>query len=168
MIKDALKYNSLYFDRHELPSQYRIVCGGRYEEYEWCIVSMGSHPDAYIGIPLSNPIGRKFMSCEDLDDLDMSLSCHGGITYNSFELEVFKRDHFHEGYIIETPEFLDIPRRTEKCIWIGWDYSHLGDLYYAADYPQDMSKRKIWTENEIMSDILKVIRELNEYKLIHG
>jgi len=162
-----IKQSGLYFDTEEYPGEYRIVVSGMWNEYQWCIVSMGSHPDAYIGIPKEHHYGRKFQHAANEEDIEISV--HGGITYTSNCLDVYSRDQFHHGYIIRdiSVSTLDPIPDPKKYFWIGWDYGHLGDLYYSKGFPYRKDP-VVWTEDMILTEIYDALKQLEEYKFIHG
>lgn len=69
-----------------------ICCG-----YKWEIISLGTHPCAYILIPPMHPLWGKS---------NIDLPVHGGVTYMS--------------------ECIDLANSI-KYWYIGWDYGHAGD-----------------------------------------
>ena len=52
-----------------------ILAEGYFHGYHYCIVSLGSHPCAYVEIPKSHP-------CYGLNYEKIKVSCHGGLTYS--------------------------------------------------------------------------------------
>ena len=75
-----------------------ILDEGYVHGYHYCIVSLGSHPCAYVEIPKGHP-------CYGLDYGKIKVSCHGGLTYSEKGIGPLFPDAF----------------------WIGWDYAHFGD-----------------------------------------
>ena len=53
-----------------------ILDEGYVHGYHYCIVSLGSHPCAYVEIPKDHP-------CYGLDYGKIKVSCHGGLTYSA-------------------------------------------------------------------------------------
>ena len=75
-----------------------LLAQGSLAEYNYYVITLGTHPCAYVTVPKSHPLHMK------LDDLEAYIDCHGGITF----------DGRHERFGI-----------MEYCI--GWDYAHYGD-----------------------------------------
>jgi len=112
-----------------------------YKGYEYVIMSLGTHPTAYVGIPSAeaNDLFRE----EDLEESD-SINVHGGITYeNSYILDENKNEYGNDKW------------------WIGWDYAHLYDYMPDNDYSQ---YRKKWTTEEILRDVKSVIDQIIDKK----
>lgn len=72
-------------------------------------VFYGGHLCGYVEVPKNNPYYKKYF-CIDIEDVDVCLDCHGGITYDdkeSFISTLFNKPRDH---------------------WIGFDCGHSGDL----------------------------------------
>lgn len=90
--------------------------------YHYCIVSLGSHPCAYVEIPKDHP-------CYGLNYEKIKVSCHGGLTYSEKGIGPLFPDAF----------------------WIGWDYMHFGDRIELLSYGargKTWTTREILTEVE--------------------
>ena len=70
---------------------------GEYKGFDYYVLSMGTHPCAYIDVTNTDLNGK------DLCVID--LECHGGITYAEESLQTVDK----------------------KGWFIGWDYAHYGD-----------------------------------------
>jgi len=88
------------------------------------ILSLGTHPCAYVGIPLEHPLAGF-----NYDDLDF-IECHGGFTFS----EAGDDKYLPKGFW-----------------WYGWDYAHVGDWmgYYKEGEFRDYKK---WTTEEIYEE----------------
>ena len=106
-----------------------ICCG-----YLYYIMSMGTHPCAYIKLPQSHPCYYKSYD-------EIPIEVHGGLTFKS---EKLKTDN-------------EIP---VLGMYIGWDYGHIGD-YSGMRYYNDENDKK-WTTREILDDVVSVCEQLNE------
>ena len=109
---------------------------GYTDGYHWVIVSYGTHPCAYVGLPK----GHKFYGVH-YDNIP--INTHGGLTFSDNELK------------INEPEI--------KVWWIGWDYSHAGDYVgytmMISNY-KSYGEEKKWTTKEIKDDIMSVITQI--------
>lgn len=106
---------------------------GTYKDYHYAIVSLGSHPCAYVELPK----GHKWYG-KDYDDIPVS--CHGGLTYSRIGLLSPSSDYHKNGF------------------WIGWDYAHYGD--YCGWHGDFCSYDKKWATEEIFQEIKEVIEQL--------
>ncbi len=82
-----------------------ILDEGYIHGYHYCIVSLGSHPCAYVEIP-------KDIRAMGLDYEKIKVSCHGGLTYSE----------------------KGIGSLFPNAFWIGWDYAHFGDRIELPSY----------------------------------
>ena len=110
-----------------------ILDEGSFYGYDYYILSLGSHPTAYVRIPENH----KFYNIKNYDDIP--IQCHGGLTFMEDYLKIFNN---HE-----------VSGR-----FIGWDYAHIGD--YSA-YVGDETEKK-WTTQEIQDDVKSVCKQLKE------
>ena len=110
-----------------------ILAHGTYRDFEYAIVSMGSHPCAYIGIPEGHRLYCQNMGSVECD----MLPAHGGITYSQSGLG-------------------SVGLMDDKWV-IGWDYGHYGDY---MELGGDKLPGKKWTTEEILSEVQKVIDEI--------
>ena len=112
-----------------------------YKGYEYVIMSLGTHPTAYVGIPgaEANAIFQK----EDLEESNR-INVHGGITYeNSFIRDENKNEYSNGKW------------------WIGWDYAHICDYMSGKDYGQSGKK---WTTKEILEEVKSVVDQIIKEK----
>ena len=112
-----------------------ILDEGVYKDYHYAIVSLGSHPCAYIELPKEHKYYGKGYD-------DIPIDCHGGLTYSSEGLLPSNHDCHRDGF------------------WIGWDYAHLGD--YCGWFNVFDSTGKKWTTEEILQEVKEVIEQLSK------
>lgn len=123
---------------------FEILFQGTYKGYQFYIMNLGTHPTAYVEIPITNKLFGK--SYNQIYDIGINIDVHGGLTYS--------RDHLLGG---------------ENNKWfIGWDYAHAGDYAgYIEKYPE-LSRLSIydkkWTTEEIFEDVVNVIEQLKNIK----
>lgn len=120
--------------------QVEILDEGIYHNYHYAIVSLGSHPCAYIEIPKGH---RYYDKVYD----EIPLNCHGGLTYAN-DTGILNGYNHRSGY------------------WIGWDYAHYMDYCYyefISDlFKEEDSDLKRWTTEEILTEVKNVIDQLVE------
>lgn len=124
----------------------KILHSGVYKGYMFYILSLGTHPVAYIECKLENCNGYED---ERLDDINV----HGGFTY------------FGNGFWDD-----------EDNTYLGWDYAHFMDYAgYEETFPAHMRTvgNKKWTTAEIFEEVKSVIdqfiikgSDLNEHKYV--
>lgn len=131
-----------------------ILDHGCYKGYNYWIISLGTHPVAYVEIPSTNGLYQRHYeeSCG-------SIECHYGITYSEAELVVLE---YSEKYKCEVMTIL-------KDSWfIGWDYAHSGDYYGRYNYPKYYFAKepvdKKWTTSEILSEVKEVIKQVQTFE----
>ena len=83
----------------------------KYKGYRYIILSLGTHPTAYIEIPK----GHKLWG-QDYDDININV--HGGLTYADHNLMGIDSENWY----------------------IGWDYAHAGDYYGAYGFTRNDKK----------------------------
>ena len=114
-----------------------LLDSGIYKNYNYYILSLGTHPTAYIEIPKDNKIYKK-----DYSEIDLYV--HGGLTYSR--------------------NFLWISEEKKLEGWfIGWDYAHYGDyLGYELMFPENLriKEEKKWTTEEILEEVKDAISQL--------
>lgn len=105
---------------------------GEYNGFSFYVLSLGTHPCAYVDVTDTELNGR------DYGNID--IECHGGLTYSR--------------------EYLCTVNK--KGWFIGWDYSHYGDFVgYELEMPIDIrTNGKIWTIDEIVAECKRVIDQL--------
>ena len=111
----------------------KILDSGEYEGYKYYIVSLGTHPCAYVEIPK----GHKYHGKVDEDAYDLDVDVHGGITFGDFGLKGVSRHYM-----------------------IGWDYMHWQDYFFTKYAFEPVSKGKKWTTEEILEDVKSVIHQV--------
>lgn len=105
---------------------------GKYKKIEYYIMSLGTHPCAYIKLPSKNK--------QEIINL-IDTMCHGGITY-------------HESA-------LNLGFGTIRGDFVGWDYAHYGDYMGFYSKNSALNKFKRWTTKEILSEIKTIIDAIN-------
>ena len=138
-IKEPYRDMHYTLSRHDPVLLYR----GSYKGYEFCCVSHGTHPCAYVAVAKGQP----YYDATDYDEVS-DLNCHGGCTYVA------------GGFWNQFSEDLTV---------LGWDYAHTGDFYgsyYTDTFRQQLKK---WTTTEIVLECYKVIDQLyaREHSLIY-
>lgn len=118
-----LKFEEVYsYDRTP-----KIIKQDIYNNFNYYIISYGTHPCAYVEIPREH---RYFQ--EHYDDID--ILCHGGVTYS-------------ENHLLD----------MSNSWFLGWDYAHFGDYYYHQNYIENGKKwslPEIVEETEMVIDQL--------------
>lgn len=107
-----------------------IYCG-----YEFCIISRGTHPCAYIRIPFND-----ILYCYEDSILDNIMKCHGGITWDKNYVNGLSKKN----------------RSNDR--WLGWTYVCFRDYY---SYGNRLIK---WRTEEILEEIKEVVDRLKKYK----
>lgn len=108
---------------------------------EFYIISLGTHPCAYVRVPSTNSISKMAFSWLDLSD---KIFCHGGVTW--FENHLPDRKTYIDG------------------MWLGWDYAHAGDYYgYRWNDTENDTETKKWTTEEIFEEVKNVIEQVKSY-----
>lgn len=120
----------VYMERRQ--QNYTMLDEDIYKGFHYAIVSLGSHPCAYVELPEHHKYYGK-----DYDEIP--IECHGGLTYSSSD-GIASRNS---------------PLRRDG-FWIGWDYAHLNDYVYRIF---DHGKR--WSTEEILVEVMYVIDQLN-------
>ena len=110
-----------------------VLYCGEYKGHKFAILSLGTHPTAYVENKLPN--------CTSYDDERLDdVSVHCGFTYCD---KAYWDDE-------------------EKALFLGWDYAHFRDFSgYFFKYPammDDTSKK--WTTIEIFDEVKSVINQL--------
>lgn len=116
----------------------QILDEGIYNNFHYAIVSLGSHPCAYVELPKEHKWYGKYYD-------NIPIDCHGGLTYSSTQGIIcpLNNPNHRDGY------------------WIGWDYAHYSDYVYNDfnDFGFALGK-KHWTTEEIFEDVKEVINQL--------
>jgi hypothetical protein len=109
------------------------------------IVSYGTHPCAYIMIPINSKYFEK-----DYEEIDVDV--HGGLTYSNNYLP------------------FEAKNDETKAWYIGWDYAHCGDYVgYEERVPKEFRvSGKKWTTEEIKNEVreacYQIVGEKDEQK----
>lgn len=113
-----------------------LVNAGKYKGYSYYILTMGTHPTAYVNVPKKSKYYGKFYL--DIDDIVV----HGGLTYSDDRLCI--KEGVFEGW------------------FIGWDYNHWGDFNILLSRFGSSRYEKMWTVEEITEDCHSVIDQIIE------
>ena len=117
-----------------------VLATGYYFGLLYYVLSLGTHPTAYVKIPKDNWL------CTVKNYDDIPIECHGGLT--------FRKDYL---YITDNQKI--------EGEFIGWDYAHCGDY---APYYEDLpsmglaEKSKKWTTHEILKEVKDVCSQIVE------
>lgn len=116
-----------------------ILDQGNYQDFDYVILSLGTHPTAYIRIPKGHRYYKKHYD-------DINIDCHYGLTFSEDNLA------FN-------------PINIQDSWWIGWDYAHCNDQIgsYKSESIGDETKK--WTTTEILLEVKNVIQQLSSNKL---
>lgn len=125
---------NLYLEGLKIPM---FVTTDKYKGYQYYILTMGTHPTAYVNVPKESKYYGKFYL--DIDDIVV----HGGLTYSDDNLRT------NEG-------------RFEGGWYIGWDYNHWGDFNVLLLHFGSSHCEKKWTVEEITEDCRSVIDQIIE------
>lgn len=115
-----------------------LLDSGTYKGIDYIILSLGSHPTAYVRVPKNH----LYFKVEDHNIYD--IECHGGLTYSN-----------------ET-----VKKSDKKGWWLGWDYAHLGD-YTGYDGLSLRTGDRKWSTEEILDEVKNVIEQLKGAKNEH-
>lgn len=110
-----------------------VLADGKYKDYQFYILNLGTHPTAYVEIPINNKLYGK-----NYDDID--ICCHYGLTYSRSYLNLIK----------------------DNSWFIGWDYAHCDDYTgYEMNFPELIrTGGKKWTTEEILQEVFYVINQI--------
>ena len=113
-----------------------VLATGYYFGLLYYVLSLGTHPTAYVKIPKDNWL----CSVENYDDIP--IECHGGLT--------FRADHL-----------CIADNQAIEGEFIGWDYAHCTDYapYYDEEFSKDTHK---WTTKEILEEVKEVCYQIVE------
>lgn len=126
------RYGEMDYTLHR--TEIKPLARGKFEGYPFVILSLGTHPTAYVCLPEGHPYFGKELDATGEYDINV----HGGFTY--------ARNHVATSTI-------------KDRWWLGWDYAHLGDFIpHLPGYERDDEKK--WTRDEIIDEVKDVIRQL--------
>lgn len=120
----------MVYSEHQ--KQHERIASGNYNGFDYYVLSLGTHPCAYIDVSDT--------SLNGVDFLDIGIDCHGGMSYSRNYLATVDK----------------------KGWFIGWDYAHADDFSgdYALTLGYLFSHTKRWTTEEIVSECRYVIDQL--------
>ncbi len=130
-----LKYKQM---KYQTTRECEILLEGKFKNYQFYILNLGTHPTAYIEIPKDSKLFQK--SYVEIYEMGLDLDVHGGLTYASSGLASIK----------------------ENSWFIGWDYAHFGDYYGYGDILSKLFRGsdKKWTTEEIFNDVACAIDQI--------
>lgn len=110
-----------------------------YKGYHYYILSLGTHPTAYVELPKKHKFYNKsYWGIEK----ESNILVNGGLTYSENGLQIGNNT------------------TLENSWFIGWDYAHCDDYYcFLDDFYKDKKK---WTTEEIIKDCENVIDQLEK------
>ena len=119
-----------------------LLCKGKYKNYNYYVLNLGTHPTAYIEIPKENKLYRK--SYDEIYKIGCDIDVHGGLTYSNNELMGIKSENW----------------------FIGWDYAHCGDYCgYEEFMPESIrTYGKKWTTEEIIEECKNAIDQIIDFE----
>lgn len=134
----------VYKNERIRPAQ--VLERGKYIGYEYIILSLGTHPCAYICLDENEMFYGKHY-----DEID--INCHYGLTYSE--------PHLYFGEYSE--KYKCIVKTSIKDKWvIGWDYAHYGDRYGGIDDGTN------WTTQTIKLECKQVIQQIIMQSITQG
>lgn len=119
-----------------------LLYKGRYKNYNYYVLNLGTHPTAYIEIPKENKLYRK--SYDEIYKIGCDIDVHGDLTYSDNELMGVKSENW----------------------FIGWDYAHCGDYCgYEESMPESIrTYGKKWTTEEIIEECKNAIDQIIDFE----
>ena len=132
-----------YKPQHET----EILHTGEFLGYTFFILSLGTHPTAYVKLTPKNKLfGRNYMNYDGDEDIFV----HGGITYATDHLCISVNNKI----------------KTLDGWWIGWDYAHAGDYTALFDVVEKYHfPNKKWKTEEIFEDVKSVCEQLKKMEV---
>ena len=136
-----LNYNYKYEEMKYTQDRYiepKILLHGTYKGYKFYVLSLGTHPTAYVEIPSKDILYN--MDYNDLYDIGVNIPVHGGLTFS--------------GKLHLAP--------LDERYFLGWDYSHYGDFigYDLKFNFKDFEGRKWKVKDIFMQDVTVAIEEI--------
>lgn len=118
--------------------EHKVLFIGKHKGYKFYILSLGTHPTAYVKIPKKNKLYG--IDDSEIDDINV----HGGFTFSSKHLHLSKHSMSIKGW------------------FLGWDYAHCYDYSgFEKILPTTLGGKK-WTTKEIILECKKVIDQIIE------
>ena len=127
------KVHEMKYIGEKLKGGIQILEEGTCFGFQYYIISFGSHPCCYVEIP-------KVHSCYGLEYDEIEIACHGGLTFSNDKL-----------FGIDS---------TGLKWFIGWDFAHHGDYFYANDKFEIEGHK--WTLAELQDQVFKVCKQLRD------
>lgn len=128
-----------YKNKHDVA----LLDSGKCFGYDYYIISLGTHPTAYIKIPSCSSIYKK--TYDEIYKMGYCLPVNGGLTYSNNQLCI-------------TPI-------NELDWYIGWDYAHYGDFFGFDLNFQKLASGKKWTTKEIKKEVFNACLYLKNNKI---
>lgn len=118
--------------KYQSTRQTKILAEGTYKGFKYFILSLGTHPTAYVV--------TKYIEFNEEEQIFFPV--HGGITYQR--------------------RYLKIPNKTliQRSNVIGWDYAHYGDQYGTDENEYDKKHHTSKILKDIM-DAIDYIKNIN-------
>lgn len=119
-----------------------LLCKGKYENYNYYVLNLGTHPTAYIEIPKEDKLYGK--SYDEIYRIGCDIDVNGGLTYSDNELMGISSNNW----------------------FIGWDYAHYGDYCgYEETMPESIrTYGKKWTTEEIIEECENAISQIIKFE----
>lgn len=109
----------------------KTLAFGIKNNFNWWIISYGTHPCCYIEIPECHKFfGRHYD--------EISLEVHGGLTFSE-------------------PRLHNVVSKNAKSWYIGWDYSHCNDYSVYIEFGDLINSITKWTTNMLIKEVEKAI-----------
>lgn len=121
-----------------------VLLEGKFRDYQFYILNLGTHPTAYIEIHSNSKLyGKGYF---EIYELGLDIDVHGGLTYANGNL------------------YTDSDIKTGW--FIGWDYGHFGDyLGYEKMFPVELQTQgKKWTTEEIFEEVCCAIDQIIDFE----
>lgn len=116
-----------------------LLYAGSYKKYHFYVMSLGTHPTAYVEIPETNKL-------YNIDYMDIDINVHGGLTFSDKKLYI-SDDVFIDSY------------------FIGWDYAHYGDYFiFDNEYTKKWTTEEIIKDCKKVIDQVKKIENKENKK----
>lgn len=134
-LKPNVEYKQMVYQKDR---KLEILFEGKYKNYQFYILNLGTHPTAYIEIPRASKLFGKGYG--EIYNIGIDIDVHGGLTYADDHLQSIKKDTW----------------------FIGWDYAHGGDYAgYEVIFPENIrTGGKKWTTEEIFEDVVRGIEQI--------
>ena len=119
-----------------------LLCKAKYNNYNYYVLNLGTHPTAYIVKPKENKLYRK--SYDEIYKIGCDIDVNGGLTYSDNELMGVKSENW----------------------FIGWDYAHCGDYCGYEEYMPEsiITYGKKWTTEEIIEECKNAIDQIIDFE----